>query len=63
MKEKKTQVITFRTTEAVKEKLGEEAEGKGWTISQLAERIIAQYVDNDSPQKTDHINIVNINQN
>lgn len=62
MKEKKTEVITFRTTETIKRKLGAEAEAKGWTISQLTEKIIAQYATNTPAQNTDHINIVNINQ-
>lgn len=64
MKEKKTEVITFRTSPAVKEKLNKEAEEKGWTISQLVERVIAKYAEeNRNEPQRNHINIVNINQN
>ena len=45
MKEKKTVVITLRTTERVKKKLEEEAIEKSWSISQLAEKIISKYID------------------
>lgn len=43
MKEKKTVVITYRTTDQVKEKLQQIADEKGWSISQLTERIINEY--------------------
>lgn len=47
MKEKKTEVITYRTTPTIKERLAEEAEKRGWSISQLSERIIEEYTKNE----------------
>ena len=44
MKEKKTEVITYRTTPAIKQRLQQEAEERGWSISQLSERIIEEYI-------------------
>ena len=44
-KVKKSEVITFRTTEVVKEKLEQLAKEKEWSVSQLCERIIANYVE------------------
>lgn len=44
MKEKKTAVITFRCTEAIKERLEHEADKYAWSISQLAEKIIIEHV-------------------
>lgn len=44
VKEKKTEVITYRTTSTVKKALEQEAEARGWSISQLSERIIEAYV-------------------
>lgn len=44
-KSKKTEVITFRTSPDIKQKLEEEAELRDWPISQLVERIIASYVN------------------
>lgn len=64
MKEKKTEVITFRTTERVKEKLGIEAEKRGWSISQLVERIIAEYTVKENSQINfigNEINEINFN--
>ena len=46
MKEKKTEVITYRTTPAIKQRLQQEAEERGWSISQLSERIIEEYIKN-----------------
>ena len=43
-KPKRTEVITFRTTPEIKEELEKEAEIRGWSVSQLTERIIASYV-------------------
>ena len=48
MKEKKTEVITMRTTPTVKQRLAEEAEKRGWSISQLAERIVATYTEKEN---------------
>lgn len=47
MKEKRTEVITYRTTPTIKEKLAKEAEERGWSISQLTERIIEEYTKNE----------------
>lgn len=44
-KTKKTEVITFRTTKDVKEKLELLAEEKDWSVSQLCERIVSNYVN------------------
>ena len=44
-KTKKSEVITFRTTEGVKEKLEQIAKEKDWSVSQLCERIISNYVE------------------
>ena len=51
MKEKKTEVITFRTTTIVKRTLEEEAREKSWTVSQLTEKIIANYVKTKETEK------------
>lgn len=45
MKEKKTTIITVRTTEWVREELEEMAKEKQWSISQLVEQIILDYFD------------------
>lgn len=57
MKEKKTVVITLRTTERVKKKLEEEAIEKSWTISQLAEKIISKYIEEKESEKKDGKNM------
>lgn len=44
MKEKKTAVITVRTTEYINEWLTEKAEEKQWTKAQLVENIIKEFV-------------------
>lgn len=44
MKEKKTAVITIRTTEYINEWLTEKAEEKEWTKAQLVENIIKEFV-------------------
>ena len=44
-KAKKSEVITFRTTESVKDKLEQIAKEKDWSVSQLCERIISNYVE------------------
>lgn len=51
MKEKKTEVITYRTTPAIKQSLQQEAEERGWSISQLSERIIEEYVKRKEAQR------------
>lgn len=66
MKEKKTEVITLRTTETVKKKLTEEAEIRGWTVSQLAEKILAVYTDQEKQKPqinfiSNQIEKININ--
>lgn len=48
--EKKTTVITYRTSEATKEKLQVIANKYDWTISKLSERIITKYIE-DQEQK------------
>lgn len=40
---KKTEVITFRTSPEIKEKLEKEAELRDWKLGQLVERIVAAY--------------------
>lgn len=47
MKEKRTEVITYRTTPSVKEKLIKEAEKRGWSVSQLTERIVEEYTKDE----------------
>ena len=42
---KKTEYISFRTSAAVKEVLMKEAEDKKWSISQLVEQIVHDWVD------------------
>ncbi len=48
--EKKTIVITYRTSEATKEKLQVIANKNDWTISKLSERIITKFIE-DQEQK------------
>lgn len=48
---KKTEYISFRTSSAVKEVLQKEAEDKKWSISQLVEQIVHQWVDNKEAQE------------
>lgn len=43
---KKTEYISFRTSTAVKEALLQEAQNKKWSISQLVEEIVHQWVEN-----------------
>lgn len=45
MNEKKTAVITIRTSQTTREKLEREALQRGWTISTLAERILTAYTE------------------
>ena len=66
MKDKKTEVITLRTTEAVKKKLTQEAEIRGWTVSQLAEKILATYTEQEKQKPqinfiSNQIEKININ--
>ena len=42
---KKTEYISFRTSSAVKSFLLQEAENKKWSISQLVEEIVHQWVE------------------
>ena len=42
--EKKTEIITYRTTQTVKNLLEKEAQAKRWSISQLTEVIIQEYI-------------------
>ena len=46
---KKTEYISFRTSAAVKEALLQEAESKKWSISQLVEQIVHEWVENQEP--------------
>lgn len=50
MNEKKTAVITIRTSETTRKKLEEEALQRGWTISTLAERILTAYTEKSPSQ-------------
>ena len=59
MKEKKTEVITFRTTPEIKRILEDEAETKGWSLSQITEKIITQYIS--EKQKPNQINFISNN--
>lgn len=52
MKEKKTSIITVRTTEWVREELEAIAYEKQWSISQLVEQIILDYLDPINAQIT-----------
>lgn len=45
MEEKKKAIITIRTTEQLKSDLEEEAARRGWTLSQLAESILSETID------------------
>lgn len=47
MKEKRTEVITYRTTPTIKAQLEKEAEEHGWSVSRLTERIIEEYTKNE----------------
>ena len=47
---KKTEYISFRTSADVKEVLMREAEEKKWSISQLVEQIVHQWVDSKENQ-------------
>ena len=42
---KKTEYISFRTSTAIKEALLAEAQNKKWSISQLVEEIVHQWVE------------------
>ena len=42
---KKTEYITFRATEEVKEALRAEAEEHKWSISQLMEQIVSEWLE------------------
>ena len=48
---KKTEYISFRTSSAVKSVLMQEAESKKWSISQLVEEIVHQWVDNKESEE------------
>lgn len=56
MNEKKTAVITIRTSPTTREKLEKEALQRGWTISTLAERILTAYTE--EPKKEIPINFI-----
>ena len=47
---KKTEFISFRTTSDVKEALCKEAEDKKWSVSQLVEIIVHEWVDAHAKQ-------------
>lgn len=53
IKEKKSAVITLRTTEEINEWLENKAEEKGWTKAQLTENIIRRYVYEEDDKETD----------
>lgn len=56
MNEKKTEVITIRTSPTTRKKLEKEALQRGWTISTLAERILTAYTE--EPKKEIPINFI-----
>lgn len=60
---KKTEVITFRTTPEVKQKLEDEAFIREWTVAKLVEKIVKEYTTNkdDIPQ-TSYITNITFNQ-
>ncbi len=47
---KKTEYITYRTDKAIKEILAEIAAEKKWSISQLSEEIIRQWLTEHHPE-------------
>lgn len=51
MKDKKTQVITFRTEEWVKTALEETAEYNKWSLAQTVNQILINYLINPQPGK------------
>lgn len=57
MKDKKTEFITLRTTEYTKKKLEEEAQKRGWSLSQLAEKILSAYAE-DKEKQSKQINFI-----
>lgn len=57
MKDKKTEIITLRTTEHTKKKLEEEAQKRGWSLSQLAEKILTTYTE-DIENQSKQINFI-----
>lgn len=52
MKEKKTEVITFRTTPEVRRYLEEEAESTDRSPAYIANKIITEYIQNKNKRKT-----------
>lgn len=50
---KKTEYISFRTSSAVKEVLMREADEKKWSISQLVEQIVHEWVDSKENQENE----------
>ena len=47
---KKTEFITFRTTPATKEFLSEIAASKKWSISQLVEEIVQEWIESNTDE-------------
>lgn len=45
MKEKKTEVITIRTTASVRKAIETEAERREWTTSKMAEKILSLWAE------------------
>lgn len=62
MKEKKTEVITFRTTPEVKQYLENEAEKEERTPAWIAEKIIREFIKEKKTEKNIQFNI-NHNEN
>lgn len=48
MKIKKTQLIAFRTTEETREYLQKEADKRKWSLSQMINEIILEYIEKRS---------------
>ena len=48
MKEKKTEVITIRTTSSTKKALERAAERREWTTSKMAEKILSTWAEQES---------------
>ena len=57
MKEKKTVVMTIRTTTATKQAIEREAERHDWTPSKTAEKILSAWAAQQSEQDTDKITL------
>lgn len=55
MKEKKTEVITIRTTSRTRKALEKAAEEREWTTSKMAEKILSAWAEQEENKEV-HIN-------